>query len=172
MLHYEGYMAALDTTARREGHKAMEGSISAAARVRRQLRAGRPRKTHRLDLNSFEVMGRLVSEADRANSLMGEAGLDPADLRLGLIVRTTTDLQCKWLPASEEAGIFFAAISAMAGAEFLGILWKQADRETHVNGLPLVNYWVTPFVAGPEAERLIEAIRSAAAVGIVRLQAN
>ena len=72
-------MAALDTTARQEGHKAMEEAISAAARVRRQLKAGRPRKTRSLQLNTFEAMGRIVNEADRARGLMRGAGLDPSD---------------------------------------------------------------------------------------------
>ena len=114
---------ALDTAARREGHKAMEDSISTAARVRRQLKAGRPRTTRSLSLNSYEAMGRIMGEADRARGLMSAAGLDHADVRLGLIVRTSTDLHCKWLPVPEEAGVFFTAISDIASAYFLGILW-------------------------------------------------
>jgi len=149
-------MAALDTAARREGHKAMEGAISAAARVRRQLKA----------------MGVIMGEADRARGLMHKAGLDPVDVRLGLIVRTPTDLHCKWLPMPEEAPVFFAAISGMADADFLGILWQQTDREVQADGVPLSNYWVTPFVAEPEAQRLMLALRDFVTAGGMRMQAN
>ena len=171
VLTYEGEnMAALDTAARREGHKAMEHSISAAARVRRQLKAGRPRKTG-LSLNSYEAMGRVVGEADRAHGLMSAAGLDVADVHLGLIVRTLTDLHCKWLPVPEEAGAFFAAISDMDAA-FLGILWQQIDREVQVNGVPISNFWVTPFVTEPKAQQQMLALRDFVTAGGIRMQAN
>ncbi len=164
-------MAALDTAARRDGHKAMEESISTAARVRRQLKAGRPRKTS-LSLNSYKAMGVIMGEADRARSLMQKAGLDPVDVRLGLIVRTPTDLHCKWLPVPEDAPEFFAAISAMVGADFLGILWQQTDREVQANGVSLSNYWVTPFVTEPEAQQQMLALRDFVTAGGMRMQAN
>jgi hypothetical protein len=164
-------MAALDTAARREGHKAMEDSISAAARVRRQLKAGRPRKTS-LSLNSYAAMGQIMGEADRALGLMRDAGLDAADVRLGLIVRTPTDLHCKWLPAPEDAGTFFEAISKTVGAEFLGILWRQIDREVQTNGVSLSNYWVTPFVTEHEAQQQMLALRDFVTAGGMRMQAN
>jgi hypothetical protein len=163
-------MAALDTAARRGGHKAMEDSISAAARVRRQLKAGRPRKAS-LSLNSYSAMGLIIGEADRARGLMRDAGLDVADIRLGLIVRTPTDLHCKWLPAPEDVGTFFAAID-ISDAEFLGILWQQIDRETQVNGVPLSNYWVTPFVTETEAQQQMLALRDFVTAGGLRMQAN
>lgn len=164
-------MAALDTAARRDGHKAMEDSISAAARVRRQLKAGRPRKAS-LSLNSYSAMGLIMGEADRARELMRDAGLDAADVRLGLIVRTSTDLHCKWLPSPEDASTFFTAITGMAEAEFLGILWQQIDREAQVNGVPLSNYWVTPFVTEPEAQQQMIALRDFVTAGGLRMQAN
>ena len=164
-------MAALDTAARREGHKAMEGAISAAARVRRQLKAGRPRKTS-LSLNSYKAMGVIMGEADRARGLMHKAGLDPVDVRLGLIVRTPTDLHCKWLPVPEEAPAFFAAISGMVDAVFLGVLWQQTDREVQADGVPLSNYWVTPFVTEPEAKQQMSALCNFVTAGGMRMQAN
>lgn len=163
---------ALNAAARREGHKAMEVSITEAARVRRQLKAGRPRKTRSLSFNSYEATGRIVSEADRARGLMRAAGLDAADVRLGLIVRTSTDLHCKWLPAPEEAGTFFAAILAMVDAVFLGILWQQIDREVEANGVPLSSYWVTPFVAEQEAQKQMLALRDFVTAGGIGMQAN
>lgn len=165
-------MTALSTSARREGHKAMEGAITAAGRVRRQLKAGRPRKTHSLQLNSFEVMGRIVSEADRAHELMAKAGIDTNDVHLGLIVRTSTDLHCKWLPAPEETEAFFTAVLGLTDAEFLGILWQQTDREVQVNGVPLSSYWVTPFTAEPEAQKQMLALRDFITAGGSRMHAG
>jgi|ERR1039458_364778 hypothetical protein len=164
---YEGEnMAALNTVARAQGaHKAMEVSISATARVRRRLKSGPKRTTRSLQLNSFEALGRLVKDAERACGLMLEAGLDPKDVHLGLIDRTATDIHCKWLPAPKETGPFFAAITGMADAEFLGILWHQTDREVQANGVPLSTYWVTPFVAEPEAQKQMLALRDFVTAG-------
>ena len=164
-------MAALDTAARRDGHKAMEDSISTAARVRRQLKAGRPRKAS-LSLNSYSAMGLVIGEADRARQMMRDAGLDAADVRLGLIVRTTTDLHCKWLPAPEDVAPFFTAITDMVDAEFLGILWQQTDREVKANGVPLSSFWVTEFVTEPEAQKQMLALRDFVTAGGLRMQAN
>jgi hypothetical protein len=144
----------------------MEGSISMAARVRRQLKAGRPRDTSPIKgLNSFKAMGILVSQAERAGELMEKAGLDPADLRLGLIIRTGEILSCMWLPSPDAAQKFFEEVVSLAGAEFLGILWKQADREIEENGLPLVSYWITPFVADAKAQAQMELLRAYALTG-------
>ena len=158
-------MTALDAAARSDGHTAMENSISAAARVRRQLKAGRKRKIHSLSLNSYAAMGRIMGEADRARGLMRDAGLDPNDVHLGLIIRTGESLHCMWLPSPDAAQKFFEDVSCIAGAEFLGILWKQADREIEQDGLPLVSYWVTPFVTDAKAKEQMELLRAYAVTG-------
>jgi hypothetical protein len=165
-------MAALTTKALRKGHKAMEKAITKAARVRRQLSAGRPRTTRSLSLNVYGVVGRLVGEAERARGMMREAGLDPNDVHLGLIIRTSTDLQCKWLPGPEKAEPYFEEIAEMPGAKFLGILWKQTDHEVQSNGVPLSSYWVTPFVAEPEAQEQMLALKSFVATGGARMHTN
>ena len=144
----------------------METSITAAARVRRQLRAGRPRTVRAVkDLNGFTAMGTLVNQAVRAGELMERAGLDPADLRLGLVIRTGESLHCMWLPSPDAAQRFFEDVDRVAGAEFLGILWKQADREIEKDGLPLVSYWITPFVADTKAQEQMELLRAYAVTG-------
>jgi hypothetical protein len=158
-------MTALSTRAVRKGHKVMESTMTAAARVRRKLKAGRPRTVNSLALNSYALMGALVSQADRAIGLMEDAGLDPNDLRLGLIIRTGDSLHCMWLPPPGEAEGFFGKVSSIASAEFLGILWKQADREIENDGLPLVNYWVTPFAADAKAHQQMELLRAHAVLG-------
>ena len=164
-------MAALDAMARRDGHKAMEDSISPAARVRRQLKAGRPRKIS-LDLNSYSAMAIVIAEADRARKMMREAGLDAADVRLGLIVRTATDVHCKWLPGPEDTTPFFTAITDMVDAEFLGVLWHQVDRECELNGVALSSYWLAPFVTDAESQSQMLALRDFVTAGGLRMQVN
>lgn len=152
----------LDTNARTKGFESMKAKMEQdpAARVRRQLKAGRKRTTHSLDLNSFAALGRIVDEADRARNLMGEAGLDPNDVRLGLIIRTGPNLLCKPLPAPEQTGPFFEAVAKMAGAQFLGILWEQTDRGAEAKGRPGFVCWITPFSAKPEDLEQLKALQA------------
>lgn len=164
-------MAALDTTATRKGHKAMEKAITAAARVRRQLKAGRPRTIRSLNLNPYEVMGILVNQADRASGLMAEAQLNPEDIKLRLIIRSQDAMLLKRLPPPEEAKAFFQAVESMAGAQFLGILWEQIDREAEA-GKPPVTYWVTPFVADAESQQQMEALMNFISAGGTRVLAD
>jgi hypothetical protein len=102
---------------------------------------------------------------------MRDAGLDPNDVNLGLIIRTPTDLLCKWLPTPTEAGPFFAAIAGMADAEFLGILWQQTDRETQAD-MPLSTYWVTPWRTEPEAQKQMQVLKDFVTAGGGRMQVN
>jgi hypothetical protein len=60
----------------------------------------------------------------------------------------------------------------MVGAEFLGILWQQVDRKVQANGVPLSTYWVTPFVAEPEAQKQMLALRDFVTAGGIRMQAK
>jgi hypothetical protein len=150
-------MAALNKTARKDGHKQMELSITAAAGVRRRLRAGRPRAARSLQLNAYEAMGRIVGDADRARTLMAKAGLDPDDIRLGLIISAEPFPLCMRLPAPTEAGEFFKAIEGLEEARFLGILWEQEDREVAADE-PGFTLWITPFVAEPEAQKRLLAL--------------
>lgn len=165
-MHSEGEnMAALDTTARHKGYNAMEAAISAAAGVRRQLKAGRPRTGKgSLKLNAYEAMGVLVNQAEGARGLMSKAGLNPEDISLRLIMRTGAGMLLKKLPSPEKAQPFFESVCDTAGAQFLGILWEQTDRDAEAKGKPGITYWVTPFVTEPDAQRqmlaLLELIRA------------
>lgn len=136
----------------------MESAITRAARVRRQLKAGRPRTSRSLVLNAYEVMGILVNQADRARGLMGEARLNPEDIKLRLIIRAQDGMLLKRLPPPGQTQGFFQAVASMAGAQFLGILWEQTDREAEAAGKPHVTYWVTPFVTEAESERQVTAL--------------
>ena len=160
-------MAALDTTARHKGHKAMEERISTAARVRRQLKVGRPR-TGSLTLNAYEALGILEHQTQRAEALMRAEGLNPGDVKLRLIIRLNTGMLLKTMPSPPEAQAFFELVS---GAAFLGILWEQTDRDV-TEGQPGVTYWVTPFVTEPQAKGQMLALLEFIKAGGTQVLAN
>ncbi len=129
-----------------------------ASIVRRQLKAGRRRATT-VHLSTYEALGHLSREADRGANLMREAGLDPNDLRLRLIIDTGTDLLCKFLPGHKEVGKFFAEVSKMAGVRFLGILYEQKDSAAAKGESGIVT-WIDPFVIEPEAQKQLLALKA------------
>ena len=73
---------------RSEGQKAMDESLSQTEKVKRQLKAGRPRRTTAPPATVFEAVQRLHGEATRARVLMGRYGLDEQDIGLALLCRT------------------------------------------------------------------------------------
>lgn len=144
-------MTAMEVPARSEGRKAMEDSLTAAEKVRRQLKAGRPRKSKTLPRSVFDAVQRLVIEADRACDLMGKSGLNPDDIRLALLCRANVPgmppIQTAPLPtAAGNVGAFITRLEEMAKltrVDFLGILWEQADRDARAKSRLTV--WVTEF---------------------------
>ncbi len=150
----------------------MEKSLTPAGRVRRQLKAGRPRKSLNIPLSTFEALHRIVNEADRARAMMREAGLDPNDIRLAL-VHCTPDkpgfeetVGYRWLPQPGETMEFFARFESEARDTpllYLGILWLQMDHESagaKALGMPEPVVWVTQFIAGPKAEEKLFMARN------------
>jgi hypothetical protein len=150
----------------------MEKSLTPAGRVRRQLKAGRPRKVLGVALSTFDALHRLVNEADRARTMMLEAGLDPNDIKVALIYCTPEKpgfeetVGYKWLPQPGETMEFFARFESEAEETpllYLGILWLQMDHESagaKVLGMPEPVVWVTQFVAGPRAEEKLFMARN------------
>jgi hypothetical protein len=151
----------------------MENSLTPAGRVRRQLKAGRPRKILNVELTTFDALHRLVNEADRARGMMREAGLDPNDINLALIYRTPEKPgfeqigRYKFLPQPGETMMeFFSGFEQQekdTRVQYLGILWFQMDHESpgaKLLGRPEAVSWVTQFVAGPEAEQFQFAARN------------
>jgi hypothetical protein len=149
----------------------MEDSLTPAGRVRRQLKAGRPRKILNAVLPIHEAVMRIVNEADRARGMMRAAMLDPDDIRLALIYCAPEKpgfeeaVAYKWLPGPAETADFFNGIEQQAKDTpllYLGILWCQMDRESpgaKATGKPEPVAWVTQFVAGPKAEKMQRAAR-------------
>lgn len=155
-------MAPLNEHDRREGRKAMEKTLTAAARVRRRLKAGRPAKIRNEKLSALQAISRLATEADKARNVMREEGLEPEDIKLALIYSTSENFGCKWLPAPSDIPAFFAhfeGLSATTEVWFLGILWYQRDAEAAARGESGDVSWVTQFVAGEAAEKVQFAVR-------------
>jgi hypothetical protein len=132
---------------RSEGQKAMEESLTPAERVKRQLKAGRPRRSLSLPGSVFEAVQRLVSEADRAQALLLKYGLSPAALELQLIWRTHEQdgpfVQSRPLPASRKLGPYIDLLEQMCEetpVDFLGILWRLDDLDKLERAV-----WVTSF---------------------------
>jgi hypothetical protein len=141
-------MVALDTENRREGRRAMEKSLNAAARARRAMKSGRKPKSPSLVQSPFEAVQRLIHEADRARGLMRKEGLDPEDIRLMLIFRMASgQISGKLLPAPEEIGALYTElqrIESIGGPlTFLGIAWHQIDREAEPQARD--TSWITEF---------------------------
>lgn len=151
----------------REGAKKMEEVMTPAARVRRRLKAGRPRYLSNDAITPLQAFYKISTEADKARSLMRGAGLDPEDLRLALVYISPQDVtegsvRYKWLPAPGAAQQYYAELEEMAGKEvlmFLGILWSQIDRELVAKGEPAGVCWITQLMGGPGAEKHLFAAR-------------
>lgn len=140
-------MAAL-VPARSEGRKAMDSSLTRAEKVRRQIKAGRPRKT-RTAPSVLEAVQRLCAEADRARGLMRKYGLDPDDISLALLYRVgapgSLPIQCAELPPPGNIGPFIQRLeyrNSKKPVAFLGILWQQTDREATAAKAPHT-IWIT-----------------------------
>jgi len=158
----------------------MQNSLTPAARVRRQLKAGRPRKILNQQLTALDAVQRITNEADRARGMMLKAGLNPDDIRLALIYCTPMKpgfeqaADYKWLPAPSELGSYLTAFENIAKTDvllFLGILWFQRDHTAKDDSEKQVA-WVTQFLAGPMAEKQLFAARDSFVRGGSKFQDN
>lgn len=126
----------------------MEDSLTTAEKVRRQLKAGRKRKTVTLP-SMFDAVQRLCAEADRARSLMQKNGLNPDDIKLAIVYRVAdAAIRSSPLPAPGNIGAFITKlenIAAQARVDFLGIIWQQTDRDAGAKHKAVAPTWVTEF---------------------------
>jgi hypothetical protein len=123
----------------------MESSMTAADKVRRQLKSGPKPKTRTLP-SLFEAVKRLCEAADRGRSLMRKYGLDPNDIHLALIYRPAPGMiGSTGLPAPEDIGSFVTKFEQMSNVDFLGILWWQTTPETRNKPDSAVPMWITEF---------------------------
>src|SRR5581483_2044548 len=116
------------------GRDAMEASMTAAEKVRRQIKAGRQQRTRTLP-SLFEAIKRLCDEADRGRGLMQKYGLDPEDIHLSLIYRPAPEMVgSTGLPAPGNIGPFIMKFEQMGNVDFLGILWWQTTPDNRGKG--------------------------------------
>jgi hypothetical protein len=149
-------MAPLDRNARQKGRKAMEKSLTAAARVRRKMKVGRP-ITNNESLTTLQALYRLTQEADKARALMEEEHLKPDDILCGLVYALITKpirLGVKVLPPPNRTAKFFEYFEQL-GTEvlFLGIMWQQKDYES--KGEEPFNVWFSPLTTKPRDHVLL-----------------
>ena len=151
-------MGPLNQEARREGHRAMEKSLTAAARVRRRFTAGRPRAIQNRSLNPLEAIAKCLQLFQRLHSLMAETGLDVRDVQAGLVyVQRQTPGRDNGahlikLPTPEDSARFVEKVQSLEQPTFLGVLFAQWDHEAKAQGKPGGTVFVWPFMAGPEYE--------------------
>ena len=134
----------------------MEDSLTVAEKVRRQLKAGRKRKTSVLP-SLLDAVQRLSDESARAQSLMAQYSLNANDIRLSLLYRTyprpgMPHIHKNALPAPGEVGSFITQLEEMSQltrVDFLGILWEQHERDPRAKA-PIVA-WVTEFADDKQA---------------------
>jgi hypothetical protein len=148
----------------------MEATWTKASDVRKRLKAGRPKRIVTEQISLMDAMLRIIKEADTARGLMSEAGLDPDDITISLVFLTPNlpgcenDVMYKELLPPGRIGEYVTdleKVAALANNDvwFIGIIWRQKDREAQAQGRPWKPTWVTQFVGGPVAERHLKAAR-------------
>lgn len=125
------------------GRDVMEARMTAAEKVRRQIKAGRKPKTRKLP-SLFDAVKRLCDEADRGRGLMQKYGLDPDDIHLALIYRTGQSIGSTGLPEPGNIGTLIMKFEKMGNVDFLGILWWQTTPDDS-KGTLAVPMWITEF---------------------------
>jgi hypothetical protein len=166
-------MAALDIAAKREGHRAMERNLTAAAGIRRRFRAGPPRRTDRI-LST----GRAVVEAwalcDELQASMDAFGFPKTDVRAALVLLTGNiadereeTIYVYPVPDMAELPALYEKVKRLEAATNvfpLGVIFKQFDRESEHPEDPEV--WAQPWLVFANASRaLSSAVRRYAGLG-------
>ena len=141
-------------------------------------------------LTPIEAIKRLVTKVDNARRLMRQENLNPNDLRCALIFCTPdvpgheNAFKYWWLPVLEETRDYFMSeeirkyfvafedLSYKAAIVFLGILWRQEDHEARAKGEPGSIAFITQFMGGPKAEKLMLAAKEHFIRGGNRTQDN
>jgi hypothetical protein len=139
-------MVALTSEIRKEGRKAMEASLTKAMKVRRRMTSGPKLKTSR-NYTGVEAVLQIIQGLQRAEKLMAEYKLEPADIR-GSLIYTTPGGAARLIDMTPDPKDFFAQVEKVGQAPFFGILWQLADHEANN-----VKPWIQPFMVGPDAEK-------------------
>jgi hypothetical protein len=131
--------------------------MTRAAKVRRRIKAGRPKFVPLESMNILMALSRTFAEMDRTATLMLEEGLDPRDVRAYLIYRHRGGMEIAMLPSPKTIGPFIEQIGRRKDPDFLGLLFYQRDREAAPGKQDVT--WVIQYMGGPEAERDLRLMR-------------
>ena len=140
---------------RRDGHKAMEKSLTAAKKVARRLAAGRKPKESE-NLSKRVAASRAIAVLESAESVLLEHKLDIADLRIHLVY--VAGEVAGHIRLSDNPAEFFKRLDELEDDKvlFLGILGELRDHEA---GDAAILRWVRPFVISPLAAATLTALR-------------
>lgn len=144
-------MPPLTVEAQQAGRKAMEKSLTVAQKTSRRLSAGRPSSAR---FNVFEAAGALVSYGTKAERLLEDAGLNPADFKMGMAYCNAEDRGLIF--AGEKSEEFFDKLRKLpAETAFLGLWCQLIDRETDGSLT-----WVKPFTTDTDELSVLSDIRN------------
>lgn len=157
-------MGPFNEAARREGHKAMEKTLTAATRVRRRFKAGRPRAIQDRTVGPMEAMNKTVELLEKLRALSQQEGVDPDSVCAGLIYKQS-DIPAKGyfqvrmvvLERPNQLNAFIDKVMALDQPLFLGIVFAQLDREAGERGQWITIAW--PFPAGAKDEGALIGMR-------------
>jgi hypothetical protein len=159
-------MGPFNEAARREGHKAMEKALTAAARVRRRFKAGRPRAIQDRVIGPMEAMNTTMTLLEKLRALTEDAGLEPSSVSAALIYRQPETpgeehfrARMVALEAPNQLRAFFDKVMALDKPLFLGIIFAQLDREAGEQGKGQYITFAWPFPAGAKDERALIGMR-------------
>lgn len=157
-------MGPLNQNARIQGHKAMEKSLTAAGRVRRRFKAGRPRAIEDRTIGPMEAMNTTMAQLEKLRALMEDAGLDPNTVLAGLVYcqpdtpgQEHFSARLVELRAPNQLSAFVDKVMALDKPLFLGIVFAQFDKEAGKQGQWIT--FVTPFPAGAKDESTLIGMR-------------
>jgi hypothetical protein len=146
-------------------------NLSAAARVRKAFKSGRP-KRDRLH-NAYSAVGEMVSHFEKLREMQTEAGLDPEDVHVAMVWQGTdvdnlNKVFTRWLLTPDRVPLMVERILQFKDAKILGLIFSQEDREAPA---PSGNAWIFPFLSDDaSAEALIKACRNFTAGGQQRVE--
>jgi hypothetical protein len=150
----------------------MEKKLTAAARVRRAFKSGRPRVKDRL-LSTTAGIYEACQLLDGLRNAMEKAELSKHDVQAAVVLMTPETpgkenaIYVLPIPEPGELPKLFQNIAAVEAPEkvlTLGIAIKQRDHEAKSLEDKAVA-WVHPFLTGPRAESALKSARTWFAAG-------
>ena len=136
----------------RAGREKMEEKLTAADKVYRAFRAGRPFKKSRLMLPQ-EALAEVCGMRDKLRKLMQDNGLNPNDSAAAIVFQLALDKPAiaRVVPVGKETDV----LDAMFGkymAVTAGALFALKDSERGI-----IRRWAHPFLLTDEAAKTLES---------------